>query len=420
MPWSDNSDDGDVKPKPGSKPGPWGAPPAPGGSGGGPDAGKGSDTGAKPPRASPKPPRGDDSEAPRKPSGAPPPRKPPTPPTPDDLTIMLRRLRQQLEDRLKILITSGALPWMGAVAIGAGAALWLASGLYIVKPGEQGVVTTFGAYSRTAQPGPNYHLPAPIERVDVVATTALKSFDVGAGADVDPRSLMLTSDQNIISINFTVQYRITDPRAYLFNIKDADATLQAAAEGAIRQAVGRRSYPQITTTDHAPIQSETRAAMQAALDRYEAGVTITGVQINATNPPREVAAEAQKVAAARLAAQAEISDASGHAAKAAGEARGAAAKAILDAQAYSAKTVNEAQGEADRFNEIDQEYRRAPGVTKQRLYIETMERVLARTNKVIIDAHGSNTTIALPPEAFRTRGPSIDATTQPAAPGGVQ
>ena len=357
--------------------------------------------------------RGPDREPPRKPpSGGP--RRPPGAPTPDDLTIMLRRFRQRVLSEIAALRASGAAMRVAAVAAGAGLALWVGSGFYVVRPGQTGVVTTFGAYSRTASVGPNYHLPVPFEQAQLVSTSALEAMDIGAGGgggDVDPNSLMLTSDGDIVSVNFTVQYRVTDPRKYLFDIKDPHETIRAAAESAIRAAVGKVAYPQVLSGGHAAIQGETRTLIQATLDRYGAGVSVVDVQIVAAGPPREVAPDSQAVAAARQAAQGALNEARIYAAKAVSDAHAAATKLAIEAQAYHELTIHEAQGETSQFSQLDEEYRRAPAVTKQRMYTETMERILARSNKVIVDGHGASTPLVLPPEAFRARGPTVDATT---------
>ncbi len=419
MPWSDHSDDDGEKaggakaggakpgatkpsPKPGAKPGPWGGPPPPPGPVAGSDSG--SDSARKPER-----------EAPRKPSGGPA-RKPPNPPTADDLTIMLRRLRQRVTTEIATLQSSGAPPRIAAAVVGAAAALWISTGYYQVKTGERGVVTTFGAYSRTTSEGPNYHLPAPIERVKLVSTSALQVMDIGAAGADDPSSLMLTNDGNIVSVSAAVQYRITDAKKFLFDVTDPSDAIHTIAESALGAAVGRATYAQVLVSGHAAIQNQARASMQAALDRYGAGVSVVGVQIVAAGPPKEVAPDSQAVAAARQSVQASLNDAAGAAAKAVNEARSAAARMHAEAEAYSIKTVGDAQGETSRFSQIDAEYRQAPAVTKQRLYTETMEHILAHANKVIVDARGAATPLVLPSDAFRSRGPTVEAV----APGGVQ
>jgi len=327
---------------------------------------------------------------------------------------MLRRWRQRATAEFAALQTSHALPAIAAGVAGVALALWVGSGFFLVRTGEQGVVTTFGAFSRVASVGPNYHLPVPIERMELVSTSALQAITVGAGGAEDPRSLMPTNDGDIVAVNFTVQYRITDPRRYLFEVKDPVEAIRAAAESAIRDAVGRSTYAQVLGGDHTAIQDRTRALMQAVLNRYGAGVSIVDVQIVAASPPKEVTPDSVAVAAARQAVQASLNNAAVAAAKAASDARGAATKMRIEAEAYSARVTGDAQGETSRFSQIDEEYRRAPAITKNRLYTETMERILTHANKVIVDARGAATPIVLPPEAFRAHGPSVEATT----PGG--
>jgi membrane protease subunit HflK len=406
MPWSDHSDDGGSKS--GGKQGPWGAQP-PGGSGGSGDGGGPADGG-----------RDDRPSAPKRPTGGGGPRRPATPPTPDDLTIMLRRLRQRLEGEFAALNQPGAAPRAIIIGLAVVALLWLASGFYQVAPAEQGVVTTFGAYSRTASSGLNYHLPAPIERVEKVSVSALKATDVGArGADIDPESLMLTGDENIISVDFTVQWRIYDARKYLFNVKDPEDTIRAVAESAIREAVGKNQFQAILTTGRGAVQNETRDLMQKILDRYDSGVQVVEVQITQASPPKEVVPDFQAVASAGQSAQSAVNDANAYANKVVNEAKGSAAQITQAAAAYREQTVRDAEGEVSRFSQLDAEYRRAPAVTKQRLYLETMEKLLAHSNKVVIDAHGSTAPIILPPDVFKPRGPGeAPPVVVPPAPGG--
>ena len=412
MPWSDHSDDegakvkGDkptaAKPTPpkagaraGGKPGPWGAPPAPG-----PVAG---------PEPGPDRARKTGGDAPRKPPvGGP--RKPTNTPTPDDLTIMLRRLRQRVTAEYATLRASGAPPRLVAAAVGVVLALWMLSGVYRVQTGQVGVVTTFGAYSRTDDAGPSYHLPAPIERVTLISTSALQVMDIGAAGADDPRSVMLTGDGNIASVNFTVRYRIADARKYLFDVKEPTDAIRAVAESAIRQAVGAAPYAQLLGGDHTPIQTQTRALMQAALERYGAGVKVVDVQIIAAGPPKAVTAESQAVAAARQSAQTAVADANTYAAKLMSDAHGASTKLRIDAETQNTRLAGEAAAETSRFSQLDQEYRLAPAMTKQRLYTDAMQRILSRANKVVVDARGAATPMIVPPEAFRAHRPTVEAT----------
>jgi membrane protease subunit HflK len=386
MPWSDNSESG---PKPGGKPGPWGAPP-PSGGGRGPD---------------------DDEPIRPRPSGGPR-RAPPQPP--EDFAAAWRRLRRLLEPVLGPP-GGGVQPRLIGAALGIVVGLWLMSGWYVVQPSEEGVVTTFGAWTRTDGPGLRYHLPAPIEAAEKVQVTALKQVNIGGGDD-QAASLMLTGDENIVDLDFTVQWRINNAAKYLFKVNDPDGAVGAVAESAIREVVGKTALQTILTTGRGVVQDQTRDLMQHILDRYDSGITVVEVQIRAANPPREVIPDFQAVASAGQYADSAVNEARTYENRVVNEAKGDAAKAVQAAQAYREQVVLEAQGDAARFNQLDAEYRRAPEVTRERLYLETMQRVLANSNKVIVDAKGSNAPIILPPDMFRPRPPAASPAPEASQP----
>ncbi len=377
MPWSNNSESGS---KPGGKSGPWGAPPPTGGG------------------------RGPDDDEPQRPLGGGP-RRAPQPP--EGVRAAWRRLRRLFEPLLGPP-GGGLQPRLIGAILGGVIGLWLVSGFYVVQPSEQAVVTTFGAWTRTDGPGLRYHLPAPIERVEKVQVTALKQVNIGGGDD-QAASLMLTGDENIVDLNFTVQWRINDAARYLFKVDDPDGAVGAVAESAIREVVGKTALKTILTTGRGVVQDQTRDLMQQILDKYDAGVTVVEVQIRAANPPREVIPDFQAVASAGQYADSAVNEARTYQNRVVNEAKGDAAKVVQAAQAYRQQVVLEAEGDAARFNQLDAEYRRAPAVTRERLYLETMQRVLANSNKVIVDAKGSNAPIILPPDMFRPRPPAAPA-----------
>jgi len=381
MPWSDNSDQGS---KPGPKPGPWGAPPP---SGGGEDR----------PGAGGQGPRGG---GPRR----------PTPPSGEEMSAFLRRLRQRLNDIMGAP-GGGFTPRLAAVLVGAGVMIWIAAGVYFVQPAEQAVVTTFGAV--TGQPvGPGAHWRLiPIQNYEKVPVAALKRIDVGGspGAEAPNESLMLTGDENIVDLAFTVQYRVNDATKYLFNIKDPDDLVKAVAESAMREVVGKTPLQSILTTGRAQVQNQTADLMQHVLDSYAAGITVVEVQVRSANPPADVIPDFQAVASARQYADSAVNEANAYKNKVVNEAKGDASKITQSAEAYRSQTVLEAAGDAARFNQVYEQYRRAPAVTRQRLYLETMERVLAKSNKVIVDAKGASAPIILPPDAFRPKSAAAQA-----------
>lgn len=388
MPWSDNSDQGS---KPGPKPGPWGAPPSGGGRGG--DDGPGD----------PRPPRGG---GPRR----------PTPPSGEELNALLRRLRQRLNDLMQA--PSGGIPprLIGAI-IAAGVAVWILSGVYFVQPAEQAVVTTFGAYTRSTGPGAHWRL-IPVEQYEKVSVASLMRVDIGGspGAEAPNESLMLTGDENIVDLAFTVQYRISDATKFLFNVKDPVDMVKAVAESSVREVVGKTALQSILTNGRGRLQNETADLMQRILDNYNSGITVVEVQVRSANPPADVIPDFQAVASAGQYADSAVNEANAYSNKVVNEAKGDASKITQSAEGYRSQTVLEAEGDAARFNQVYDQYRKAPAVTRQRLYLETMERVLSKSNKVIVDAKGASAPIILPPDAFRPKSaqqPPPPASTDP-------
>jgi membrane protease subunit HflK len=380
MPWNDNAN-----------PGPWGAPD----------------------------PKDDDkrrSQGPRRPNlgggrGGGGPRGPGGP----DLNEFAERLRQRLRDMFG---GPGGQIRPGALAAGAGVifAIWAASGIYIVQPNEQAVVTTFGAYSRSETPGLRYHLPAPIERVEKVSVTSLRRIDVGGAGDSDvpEESLMLTGDENIVDLDFSVTWRVADPARFVFNIKDPEASVKAVAESAMREVIGKSGLQAVLTTGRGQVQTQAAELMQHTLDQWNAGVSVVEVQIRTANPPADVVPAFREVANAGQNAESAVNDANTYRNRVVNEAKGDAARIVQAAQAYREQAVREANGEASRFDQIYAQYRSAPAVTRERLYLETMQRVLAKSNKVVVDSEGASAPIILPPDVFRPRSQPQQPAAQPA------
>jgi len=267
--------------------------------------------------------------------------------------------------------------------------LWLLSGIYIVEPDEMGVVRRFGAYDRTAGPGPHYHIPFPVESVLTPKVSQNQSVSVGfrtAGAKdgggfqtrpVPEEALMLTGDENIIDVQFIVQYVIGDPVEWLFRIKDPGETVKAAAEAAMREVIGNNNIDSALTTGKLEIQNTTKALLQSVLDRYNCGVTVTAVQLQDVHPPKDVMDAFKDVASALEDKNRVINEAESYLNDILPKARGQAAAVINDAQAYRESVVRKAQGEAARFVAILAEYNKAKDVTRERLYLEAMEEILS-------------------------------------------
>lgn len=286
--------------------------------------------------------------------------------------------------------------------------LWLLSGIYIVNPDEQGVVLRFGRYDRTVDPGPHYALPAPFETVyKPQVTQVLRSevgfrsvgqsatFQQGQVRTIAEEASMLTGDENIVNVQFSVQYKISDPVQYLFNVSAPTALVRNAAEAAMREVIGNSEIDSAITDGKLKIQSEATQLLQHILDRYGAGIQIIAVQLQDVHPPKEVIDAFKDVASAREDKSRIINQAEAYRNELLPKARGQAAAMKNQAEAYSATRVRNAEGDAERFDALRVEYDKAPKVTKQRLYYETMEDILANSGaKVLMD--GAAASRALP------------------------
>jgi membrane protease subunit HflK len=297
------------------------------------------------------------------------------------------------------------------IAIGAGVlGLWAISGIYIVQSDEEAVVTRFGAYVGWNGPGLHIHWPFPIERVQRVSVTSVRRTQIGGetGAENPEESLMLTSDENIIDLDFTVQWKVSDASDFLFNLDNTEETVKDVAESAMREVVGKTLLQGLITTERGRVQDEALVLMQNMLDRYRAGVTIDEVLISNAGPPPPVVAAFRQVTTAEQEAESVQN-----------VARGEASRIEQAARAYALQAEREAEGEAARFNQLYAQYKLAPAVTRDRLYIETMQRVLQQSNKVVIDSKGASAPIILPPDVFRPRNPNLVQPAQPQQPQGA-
>ena len=274
-------------------------------------------------------------------------------------------------------------------------ALWLASGVFIVGPDEQGVVLRFGKLSKLVPPGISWHLPAPIEEVYIPRITEVKRIEIGFYTvdpgpparyrDVRPEALMLTQDENIISVQFVVQYKIKDAPAYLFNVYDVDKTVRNASEAAMREIIGKTKIDDALTVAQARIQNEVKQLLQKILDSYDTGVAVERVQLQEVKVPEEVIHAFEDVVNAKKDKKRLINEARGYQEDVLPKARGQAAQIIRQARAYQDKKVKHALGESEKFLQLLKEYRRAKQVTRKRLFIETMEEILPGMDKVILD-----------------------------------
>jgi membrane protease subunit HflK len=284
------------------------------------------------------------------------------------------------------LIVSGLFALVG---------LWALTGVYTIDAAERGVVLRFGAFHTTTQPGLRWHLPWPIERVEKV--------NIGSTERLPYQGSMLTRDENIVNVDVVVQYRRTDPQAFLFNMRDPENTLTDITASAIREIVGQNMLDFILTEGRAEIAARTQDLLQATLDSYGAGVTVYEVNLQEANFPREVESAVQDAIKAREDRERRILEAQQYSNEILPRARGEAARRRQDADAYRERVILDAEGEADRFLEILTEYEKAPQVTRERLYLETLEEVFATSTKVLVGTDGGNNVLYLPLDQLTQR-----------------
>ena len=268
--------------------------------------------------------------------------------------------------------------------------LWLASGIYIVEPDEVGVVQRFGAYNRTTQSGPHYHLPVPFESVQTPKVTQVRRIEIGfrSGGQrgyttgqnrVFPEeALMLTGDENIVNVQFIVQYQIKNAQDYLFNISQPQKTVKDAAEAAMRKVIGHNKIDNALTTGKFAIQNETKRLLQSILDHYTSGVSIVAVQLQDVHPPKQVIDAFKDVASAKEDKSRFINEAEAYRNDLIPKTRGEVASIVNKAEAYKQTVINKAEGDSSRFLAVLREYDKAKDITKKRMYLDTMEIILSQ------------------------------------------
>jgi len=286
-------------------------------------------------------------------------------------------------------------------------ALYLASGIFVVAPDEQGVIRRFGKFARIESPGLNYHLPYPIETVVTPAVTQVKRIEIGFRTissgpparyqELPAEALMLTGDENIVSADVIVQYKIKDPVNYLFNIILPEQTVRSAAEAALRQVIGERKIDEALTVGKYEIQEETKKLLQILLDSYQSGILIVAVQLQDVNPPKEVQDAFKDVASAKEDKSKYINQAQGYKNDIIPKARGEAVKITKEAEGYKIERIKKAEGDIAKFNSILTEYKKGEYITQARLYLETMEEILPNMNKVIVDLKENQSLLNLLP-----------------------
>lgn len=323
------------------------------------------------------------------------------------------------QERMKGMMGNGGGPrgtqqgggFFGLIAVVAALA-WLASGFYIVAPDEQGVVLRFGKYIQTTEAGPNYHLPWPIETVTKPKVTRENIAEIGFRSsvpanqfvgrrfqrqlsnnqvrDISQESLMLTGDENIIDLDFTVRWRISDPRQFLFNVASPEEGVKHVSESAMREVIGKHTIDDVLTEKKFEIETQAKALIQEIVDSYGLGVIISGVDLQQTNPPKDVIPAYNDVKAAFADAERVQNESKGYANDILPRARGQVAQIMQDAEAYKAAKIASASGAAQRFEAQLVEYRKAKDITRKRLYLETMEGVMENSKKVLITGEGGS------------------------------
>jgi modulator of FtsH protease HflK len=323
-------------------------------------------------------------------------------PNPPDLEEILRRS----QDRLRRVLPGGSMGSKGFALIAlAVVALWGLSGFFRVEPDELGVVLRFGKEVREVQPGLNYHLPYPIETALTPKALRVNKIDIGMRIvddarrggtmtrDVPEESLMLTGDENIVDVDFAVLWKVkaTGVGDFLFNIQNPEGTVKAVAESAMREVIGRSEIEPILTGARQTTENAVHDLVQKTLDHYGAGIDVQQVQLQKVDPPAQVIDAFRDVQAARADLERSVNEAQTYANTVVPEAKGRVAQIQQAAEAYRSQTVAEATGQAVRFSKIYDQYKKAPDVTRERMYLETMERVLGGSDKVIVDQGAGGT-----------------------------
>lgn len=307
-------------------------------------------------------------------------------------------------------IGDGKAPSGIAVIVLVIAIAWLAyDSVYFIQPAERGVVLRFGKYVDTLQPGPSVRLPRPIEQVERVDVDQIRTVEIGyraegrQGVAVLGESLMLTQDENIVEIKFAVQYKVKSPDDYLFFDRSPDVTMRDAAESAIREVIGKSKMDFVLKEGRSDVAARTKNALQTILDRYRTGLLVTSVNLQDAQAPEQVQEAFLDAIRAREDQERLVNEAEAYANEVIPRARGEAARLVEDANAYKARVIASAEGESSRFLAILKEYQNAPDVTRERLYIESIEQVLQNSSKIMVDVDKGSNMIYLPLDKIMQR-----------------
>ena len=306
-------------------------------------------------------------------------------------------------DFLERLLTDPRILLWGVIFL---IAIWLGSGFYVVDPGETGVIRRFGKELAKTSPGLNYHLPWPIDQRNIVNTERIRRIEVGfrSGAGTLDRerkataeSLMLTGDENIVDAQMIVQYKVGDPSKFLFRLRNPEETLHVAAQVALRSIVGQATIDDVLTVGRTRVQAETQLFFQRLMDNYQSGIAITEVKLQVVDPPEQVKDAFHEVVRAREDRERLINQALGYKEDLIPRARGEAQKVLRDAEAYKEERILKSKGDGARFLALYEEYKKATKVTRDRLYLETVNRILPKADKIIVDPAIHTTILPLMP-----------------------
>jgi len=329
---------------------------------------------------------------------------------PPDLDELWRRLNQRLNSLFGGKGGGGGNPPPGPSArqFGGGigllvilvAIIWLASGFYIVDAAQRGVVLRFGKFNAITEPGPRWHLPWPVESAEVVNVTGVRTIEIGyrnnVKSKVQNESLMITDDENIIDIQFAVQYILKDPTEYLFNNRDTDKTVMQSAESAIREVVGKNKMDFLLSGGKEKIVGTVQVLLQKILDRYKTGISVTRVTMQDAQAPEEVQAAFDDAVKAGQDRERQINEGQSYFNDVVPKAKGTAARLMQEGEGYRQSVIANAEGEASRFSQIVAEYSKAPVVTRERLYLDAVQQVLSNSSKIVIDQKSGGNLLYLP------------------------
>ncbi|MEW6119880.1 MAG: FtsH protease activity modulator HflK [Pseudomonadota bacterium] len=329
---------------------------------------------------------------------------------PPDLDEIWRKLNQKLNGMFGGKSGGGdgegpvtRLPGGGSLfglLVGLALLVWIASGFYIVDTGQRGVVLRFGKYLETTEPGPRWHLPWPIEAREVVNVDQVRTVEIGYRNNVKSKvlkeSLMLTDDENIIDLQFAVQYILKDPKDFLFVNRAPEDTVLQVAETAMREIVGKNKMDYVLYEGRADIAARAKVLMQDILDRYRTGISVSQVTLQNIQPPEQVQAAFDDAVKAGQDRERLKNEAEAYSNDVVPRARGLASRLKEEAEGYKLAVIANAEGEASRFAQIFTEYQKAPQVTRQRLYLDTMQTVMNNTSKIVVDQKGGNSLLYLP------------------------